>query len=347
VIKFKTKLFLILLCCTRLLSSRSIYRVLDPKIPSVTIYASNKPDQKFILTDSHIKMFPLFEAYNEQYLNRKKLPKSPITYRNKPNLSCTGKKLSDQLEKLLTEIASGKNEFTDFKILKKRDFNFRTKCGLIVLKFKDAPFVAKLFIEAPRSLARPYSKGILPMGMFVMGGTNRHLNGFTRIKNMENIKAEIEKNPAWRDYLSVPRKWFWTPKETVWLHVIGQNVGGHKHLETRFPATYAVIADEIIPLENQPPSTSKRNLPLCQELDFKVDPNHNNFIIEKDTNKLVMYDTEHFPTLIGEYFEPLKKTTTYVGWYVHLARKFLRERIFANKDYQRRRQQPGSIYPLY
>lgn len=347
-IKIRLELFFIAILSTiQLVFARSIHRPLDPKLPMVVIHASDKPDLKFTLIDSHIKMFPLFEAYNEQYLTKKHLPNGLITYRNQPHKSIDSQKLSALLENLFKDIMNGKTEFKDFKILKKSDFRFRIKCGLIVLKFKNYPFVVKFFIETPKSLARPYSKGIFPMGMFVMGGTNRHLNGFTRIKNMENIKNKIAQNPAWRNKLSVPRKWFWTPKNVSWIHVEGYNVGHHKQICAKFPAVYAIIADEIIPIAKQPPSTSKRNLPLCHQLDFAIDPNHNNFIIEQGTNKLVMYDTEHFPTLIGEYYQPIKQCKTYIAWYVHLGRKFLRERIFATKRYQEHRQVPGSIYPLY
>lgn len=345
-IKIKNIFFMIILC-NNLLFGRSIYRPLDPNLPKIIIYNSLNPKLKFSLTDSHLRLFPLFKAYNQPYLNSKKLPTNPITYRNSTTKKVSGKILYQQLEDLVQEVLAGKTEFSNFKILKKRDFNVKIKCGLIVLKFKDYPFVAKLFLETPRTLARPYSKGILPMGMFVMGGTNRHLNGFTRIKNMENIKTLIEENPKWRNYLSVPRKWFWTPAQINWIYIDGFNIGKHDTISTKFPAIYAVIADEIIPAPIQPPSTSKRNLPLCQKLNFAIDPNYNNFIVEKGTNKLALYDTEHFPTLIGEYYRPLKACTTYTGWYVHLARKFLRERVFATKQYQEKRQTPGSIYPLY
>ena len=347
-IKQKLHLLLIIVFITpQIIFGRSIHRPLDPNLPTITIHDNLEPSFKYTLTDSHIKHFPLFEAYNETYLNNKKLPDKPIVFRHNPKKNIDGKILSKQLEKLIQEILSGKTEFTNFVILKKRDFNFKTKCGLIVLKFKKAPFVAKVFLETPRSLARPYSKGILPMGMFVMGGSNRHLNGFTRIKNMENIQAKINNHPLWSKRLSVPRKWFWTPKNPKWLHINAQNVG-HKATEsTKIPAIYAVIADEIIILPNQPPSNGSRNLSLCKELNFALDPNANNFVIEKHSLKLVMYDTEHFPTLIGEYFIPIKPAQKYFGWYIHLARKFLKQRIFSLKKAQKKRQDPGSIYPLY
>lgn len=326
---------------------RSIHRTMDPNLPSITVHDGDPNNLKYTLTDSHIKRFPLFEAYNEPYLNQKKLPSKLISFRNQPKKTVYGKQLNDQLESLIAEIWEGKTNFTNFKILKNKDFNFKTRCGLIVLKFKDFPFVAKVFIETPRSLSRPYSKGLFPMGMFIMGGSNRHLNGFTRIKNMENIKAKVENHPIWKDKLSVPRKWFWVPKDTKWLYIDARNLGGYKTESTRFPAIYAVIADEIFSVPSTTGKNGVRNLAICRDLDFAIDPHYNNFVTEKGTNKLVMYDTEHFPTLIGSYFYKLRPARRYVGWYTHLARNFIKQRLFSAKSCQKKRQQPGSIYPLY
>lgn len=349
--KYKLKSSLIIICVTNLFCqitfSRSIHRAIDPMTPSITVYNDQNPEIKYTLSDSHIKRFPLFEAYNETYLKSKRLPNEQIAFRNQPQKAVDSKIICMQLENLLTEILAGKTEFTNFKILKKRDFNFKTKCGLIVLKFKDFPFVAKFFIENPKSLARPFSKGLFPMGMFVMGGSNRHLNGFTRIKNMENIKIKIAQSPVWANKLSLPRKWFWTPQQARWLYIDAHNVGGYEQESTKFPAIYAIIADEIVAAPPTPGKNGVRNLAICRDLDFAIDPHYDNFVIEAETQKLVMYDTEHFPTLIGSYFAKLRQARRYVGWYTHLARNFLKQRIFSSKTCQRQRQRPGSVYPLY
>ena len=349
--KQKLNLILISICLastfSHIIFSRSIHRMVDPQTPTITVYDDQNPNLKYTLSDSHIKRFPLFEAYNESYLNSKKLPHEAILFRNHSKKMVLGKQLSSQLENLVAEILAGKTEFTNFKILKKKDFNFKTKCGLIVLKFKDFPFVAKIFIENPKSLARPFSKGLFPMGMFVMGGSNRHLNGFTRIKNMENIKAKIVNHPVWADKLSVPRKWFWVPQQPRWLHIEARNLGGHAQESTKFPAIYTIVADEIIAEPTTFARNGIRNLAICRDLDFAIDPHYSNFVIEEKTKKLVMYDTEHFPTLIGSYFAKLRQARRYVGWYTHLARNFLKQRAFSSKTCQRRRQRPGSVYPLY
>lgn len=349
--KYQLKLVLIIsyliITIPLLIFSRSIHRAIDPKTPSIVVYDNYNPDLRYILSDSHIKRFPLFEAYNEPYLNSKKLPDEPISFRNYPQKMVSGKELSNLLEKLMSQILSGKVEFSDFIVLKKKDFNFKTKCGLIVFKFKNFPFVAKVFIENPKSLARPFSKGLFPMGMFVMGGSNRHLNGFTRIKNMENIQAKIASHPVWADKLAVPRKWFWVPQEVRWLHIDARNLGGYEQESTKFPASYAIVADEIIAKPTAFARNGIRNLAICRDLDFAIDPHYSNFVIEEQTNKLVMYDTEHFPTLIGSYFAKLRQARRYVGWYTHLARNFLKQRAFSSKSCQRKRQRPGSVYPLY
>lgn len=349
--KQKLNLILISICLASIshhtLFNRSIHRAIDPQTPSIIVYDDQNPHLKYTLADSHIKRFPLFEAYNEVYLNNKRLPSESISFRNSPHETIYGKQLADQLEKLVKEILEGKTEFPDFRVLKKKDFNFKTKCGLIVFKFKEFPFVAKVFIENPRSLARPFSKGLFPMGMFVMGGSNRHLNGFTRIKNMENIQAKIANHPVWSDKLSVPRKWFWTPQQPRWLHIEARNLGGYAQESTKFPAIYTIIADEIIAEPTTFARNGIRNLAICRDLDFAIDPHYSNFVIEKQTQKLVMYDTEHFPTLIGSYFAKLRQARRYVGWYTHLARNFLKQRVFSSKTCQRNRQRPGSVYPLY
>jgi hypothetical protein len=68
------------------------------------------------------------------------------------------------------------------------------------------------------------------------------------------------------------------------------------------PGTYGIIADAIEPDENDQPS--KKNMKeiiknLCCYLDFCIDFNVDNFIIEHGTKKIVIIDTEHYPTLVG------------------------------------------------
>lgn len=337
--------------CSINIFTRSIYRELESELPSITVHQSTSPSQSYILIDSHLRHFPIFEAYNPTYLETKKLPTKSIAFRNKSHLKVSGKKLSSLIEELLKTIidknTTGKTTFKRFIVLKKKDFNFKNKCGLIVFKFKDYPFVVKIFIETPRSITKPFSKGLFPMGMFVMGGTNRHLNGFTRIKNAEDIKYRLQKCTQWCTKLSIPRKWFWMPKKPTWLHIKANNVGGIEVEKTKIPAIYAIIADEIVAATDQSKKRTQTCLAVCRDLEFITDPHYSNFRIEKGTNKFVLYDTEHFPTLIGKYATKMRPTQKYVGWYTRLARKYLKEQAFSSKASRHKRQNPGSVYPLY
>lgn len=346
----KTKLFFLFLFISSSnikLESRSIHREIEPDLPSFSVYQSNKPKQVYSLTDSHIRQFPLFEAYNPEYLLKKQLPSGQIPYRNNPNKRTYGRLLSDKIEHLYKEVLAGKREFKYFTVLKKKDFNFKTKCGLIVLKSNDSPFVVKLFIENPRSITKPYSKGLFPMGMFVMGGTNRHLNGFTRIKNSEDIREKFASHKYWSKRITTPHKWFWIPKKPTWLHITGYKIGIKKVQKSKIPAAFAIIAEEIIADKDQSAKNVPTCLAACTFLDFTADPHYNNFRVEKGTNKLILFDTEHFPTFIGKYSNKMRPTEKYIAWYVRLTRKFVKEKAFSSKNSRRMRQRPGSAYPLY
>lgn len=347
-IKFNFSLYALLCIFShpQICMGRSVHRTPDPNLPSITVYDLSEPEKKYTLRDSHIRKFPLFEAYNEAYLSQKTLPTGDINYRYSPKQMVSGSHLSELMEELIEEILAGKAVFKNFTILKRKDFDFERKCGLIILKFKNHPFVIKLFIERPQTVVRPYSKGLFPMGMFMTGGTNRHFNGFTRIKNLENLQTQIMACPAWADKITFPRKWFWTPKSAHWIEVVGTQVG-HENPKNKFPACYAIVADEILLAKDQSSKTTRDIMDLCSCLEFTIDPHFNNFVIEEGTGLLAIYDTEHFPTLIGKYGTKFQKTEKYPGWYARLSRKFMKERLFSSKHRRLKRQLPGSIYPLY
>jgi hypothetical protein len=52
-------------------------------------------------------------------------------------------------------------------------------------------------------------------------------------------------------------------------------------------------------------------------------------MVERGTNKLVIIDTEHFPTLVG--FKEKRSFKTYVRWYLGLAGKAAHAMYFRNK----------------
>ena len=131
-------------------------------------------------------------------------------------------------------------------MLKDSDFNSRSVSGLIILKFKEYPFVLKLFIKTPETFVKPLSEGMIPRFFFRMGGgINRHLSGFTRVKNLEEIRKKIEANPEWNELIDTPRKWFWLPKNPRWIEVRSKNIGPSGELKTELPAMYGIVADFI------------------------------------------------------------------------------------------------------
>lgn len=305
-------------------------------------------DEEHALSDSHIEEYPLFVVYNEDHFKTHLLPTTDITYRYDQKKSVSGKILQDLIEQLVQEINAYKKKFTHFEMIQDKDFSHRKAAGLIVLRFKDYPFIVKLFIETPESFVNPWCKGALPVWFFYMGGGgNRHLTGLTRIKNMELIREKLSQNPKWADVVDTPRKWFWTPQEQKWVMLTGRNVGGKKEISTSIPGIFAIVADEIIAAESPICDKHKERiaLELCNSLDMFIDPHIDNFLIEQKTNKLVIIDTEHFPTLVG-----LKEKctfTSYVGWYLGLAKKATHDIYFRLKSERNRAQTKQSELNLF
>ncbi len=290
-------------------------------------------DEYYQITDSHIEECPLFTTYNHNHFNRHRLPRSNISYRYNNKQSVSGTRLSLLIENLIKEIHEGKKRYTDFVLLQDKDFNLKEAAGLAVYKFKNYPFVVKLFIETPESFVNPWMKGTLPVWFFYMGGgVNRHITGLTRIRNKNLIINRLKQTPKWRDFVDVPRKWFWTPNNLKWVTLIGKNIGGKKCIKTEIPSTYAIIADLIEPTQECTifdRHKRKIALEICNTLDLYIDPHIDNYMVEKHSNKLVIIDTEHFPTLVG-----LKKKVsfkTYLRWYLGLARKAAHDIYFRDK----------------
>lgn len=314
-------------------NARSLLRPIDKTVPRLTAQWSGNKGEIFSITDSHIEEYPLFVVYNEQYFNRHRLPLTDIPYRYNPNLHVSGACLDTLIEQLLLEIQSGKRKYTDFILLQDKDFNHKKAAGLAVFRFKNFPFVLKLFIETPRSFVSPWIKGLLPVWFFYMaGGGNRHMTGLTRIQNKLVISKKLASIPKWAQFVDTPEKWFWTPKEEKWITLTGYNIGGKDTITTNIPGTYAIIAEAIEQSDEVTIFDRHRRkiaLELCNTLDLFIDPHIDNFMIEKGTNKLVIIDTEHFPTLVG--LKEKASYKTYVRWYLGLAHKATYDIFFRNK----------------
>lgn len=306
-----------------LLGERSIYRPHDTTIPEISVaYTTGGKVSK--LRSAYMRYWPIFNTFDRDYFFSHQLPREMISYRIHPESCVSGELLAEYAEELVTIVRSSrriKKSMGNFTILKSCDFNPRTCSGLIVARLKNHPFVIKLFMETPESFVCPFSKGFEPGCMFVIGsGVSRFLAGFTRVKNAEYMRNYFEKNPIWNGVLDLPRKWFWIPRDVRWLRIRGKNFSvSDGSLEIELPSVYAIFCDAI----DSDRSLSLRNkherrfaLGLSQDLDNRLDPHINNFVIERDSGLIVIIDTEHFPTMVG--LEGRMAYRSYASWYLQL-----------------------------
>jgi hypothetical protein len=264
------------------------------------------------------------------------IPDDPLAYRQNASKTVTGTHLKKLAQELLIEIAQRKTEFTHFKVLKRSDFNTRLASGVIILKYKEFPFVIKLFLKTPGTFVRQ-SEGIIQKFFFRMGGgTNRHLTGFTRIPNREKILEKIKQSPKWSDRIDIPRKWYWLPENPQWIVLEGKNIGPNGICETVLPAAYGIIADAIestrsLHLRNK----QDRDIALsfAQDIGNRVDAHVDNLMEEKGTGKLLLVDTEHFPSMVG-LKEPLE-FDSYSSWYLQLSAKCFKDNFLRHKKMRR------------
>ena len=166
------------------------------------------------------------------------------------------------------------------------------------------------------------------------------MSGFTRLKNREIIISRLAQSP-WADQIDIPRKWNWFPKNGKWIEIEGKNIGSQKMQKTQFPGTYCIIADAIEKerdLSLFDPEDKKQALNICNYLNLWIDPHMKNFMVEKKSNKLVIVDTEHFPSFVGLH----EKTNfeSYSNWYLHLAGKCWRNAFMQTKRERRNPQKP-------
>lgn len=323
------------LLCSRCLYSRSSHRPLDSYMPSIATCWQDDPTHTNALRSPYLDAYPFFEIFDYDYLKRHALPVTAIPYRYDQTRSVAGKDLIAHIEQLVKEVRAKKSVYTHFAILRDRNFNRALQSGLLIVQDKEYPFVVKLFMEKPGMFVRPLEKGFEPIFFYFMGGgINRHLSGFTRIKNAEDFMEKIKHNPYWASRVDVPRKWFFIPAGTRWITISGSNIGSYKHIKKDIPSCYCVVADKVdlertMTLLN--PEDRIESLALCNFAKFSIDPHIDNFAIERHTKKIVLVDTEHFPSMVG-----FKKTihTSYrsqTAWYVDLASKgasdvFLRDK---------------------
>lgn len=337
-------LTLILLSLFLPTQARSPFRKKDQNMPNITIGWKNS--RKTIShTNWAYKEYPIFTSFNKDYFYQHLLPTDVINDIHNPEQWYDSRAINSLIEELLRELRRSKKQFTHFKVLKDKNFNYKERCGLLILQFKDYPFVLKLFIETPKSFIDPYCKGFENQFFFYMsGGMNRHVAGLTRIKNLEIVNNQIENHPRWKGKITTPRKWYWLPKKPRWMRINGYNIGGKKEISTLMPSVYAIIADTIDTTEDAPLLSAQQRSELVMELamDLRlfIDPHSDNFVFKqnKETNDyhISIVDTEHFPSIVGLKEEPF--FNNHLEWFLYLGTKYFQDAFLQTKNDRREAQ---------
>jgi hypothetical protein len=333
-------IFCVVLGIGCLVDARSIYRTSSDKVPRITTRWLDE-ERTYVLQHPNLEVGPLFTNYDADYLAQYYFPEDVL----KPRIVQAGQALvrGEEVTKILEDFVvelqksvSIRAHYKDVTIIKKKDYNPRSHTGLIIVRFKNYPFVAKLFMETPASFVSPFSKGFEPAIFFMMGSINRHLSGFLRIKNAEVLRAFISDSVYWSSRVDIPRKWFWQPKHQRFIDVTSANLGSHEH-HVIIPSIYAVIADAIVPdhhfrIFNR--EHREKALGFCHFVGIRVDPHINNFMIEQGTGRLILVDTEHFPSMVGlrESFS----FESYTDWYFKLSCKGFIDCFGRTKDVRER-----------
>lgn len=316
--------------------ARSPFRKKDKDEPQITI--GWKGFKKGVYRSSNWAFKKsIFTIFNHDYFYSHLLPHDYITDVHNPHIVINSEILNKLIENLLREIKKHKTEYTHFDILKDKNFNRHARCGLLILKFKDYPFVLKLFMETPKTFINSYCKGFENQFFLYMSGMNRHSAGLTRIRNLELVKQQIENHARWKNKVITPRKWHWIPKKPQWMEIKGYNIGGEKEVSTLMPSVYAVIADVLDTTEDAPLlSLQKRSelvMQLCMDLQLFVDPHGDNFVVkyneaDKDYH-ISIVDTEHFPSLVGLKEQPF--FNNHLEYYVFLGAKYFQDAFLQTK----------------
>lgn len=320
-----------------ILDARSIHRPFDQSQGYIKVKGENS-DKDYFLFDSHLREISLFRTYDNEDFNKNLAPETLTYSKDDQQTEIQINVLNELIENLIKEINNQKTKFTDFDVLKQRDFNKFTKTGNIILKFKNYPFIFKLFLETPESLANPFAKAFQARGIFNLGGSFRHLMGFTRIKNLELIKEKIENHPHWSELIEFPRKWFWLPEDPKWIEITGYNLGNQSEQYIKIPGVYGLICDQMMGSDKDPEIKNYFDdyLKLCTYLNYTLDAHPNNFLLSKD-KKMLLIDTEHFAILTGMQ-NKIKVVDNYTSWYINVAKKYIKEKFLSSKEYRRLRQ---------
>lgn len=338
------RVFVLIFCLMYLFSmyaGRTVHRYYFESLPRITVWSSKDPTP-YNLIDQNLRPVPLMLAYDQEHFMKHLLPQGNLEFLDKTGSVDTAV-LQNLIQGLLAEIKRGEIHYKDFIVLKKSNFIRQSGCGLIILKFKDYPFILKLFIESPAGFVNPYAKGFEAANFFIAGGAQRHTLGFTRIKTLEYVQHAIAQDERWKDRITFPRKWFWLPKEPEWLFVRLDHLGVFAQT-VKIPAIYALVADELF--KDPEKETDYRELMAFSKfVEHRIDPHTKNFFIQKGEDKIALIDTELFPMILG-FTEQVKPRDTHVKWYLYLAGKYTHERLFTTKGMRIKKQQSVVSYYL-
>ncbi|MBI2352955.1 hypothetical protein HYV11_01780 [Candidatus Dependentiae bacterium] len=335
---------------------RSSLRIPDQTIPSIIIRPSNpdsaatwyskklktKIKKEHSLRNPYLRISSLKQGFDQAFFLQHYLPsRQMITFRNKKG-AVDSEILEKQAQILINEIKEGKTEFANFIILKDRDFNYKQLCGLLVVKYKDYPFVLKLSIEHPHTMILPYTKSIESKFVFICGGMIRHLSNFTRITNLENIKKICSFNLYYLNNLNFPRKWYWKPQNSYDLEITWNKSPYHDQELFIIPSIYAVLSD-YIDIDNtiQQNRLNKVAMKIATDTKFLIDPHAGNVVIEKGSKQYTLLDTENFRLMTG--LDHTMNAQKYISWFLELSNNCVK--IYACRTKEKRIQQCFSHNP--
>ena len=312
----------------------------DPEYTAKWLYTEKKNQNKSIkkksvhkLQNKFLRLKTLKKPFENSNFKKHTLPNGLIKYRKNDTTVHTNI-LKEQNELVLQEILSGEKCFTNFTILKDADFNYTNMSGLMILKYKDFPFVLKLFIEHSHTFIDPLNKGFKASGLFVLNGNMRHLSGFTRIHNLEVARKALAKDPEYRYYLDFPRKWYWIPQSQPHLTINWHDPNNNHHETIKIPGIYGIVCDFIEAdkkIQQQEIHTLRQiSIDVGNYLHNILDSHVENFVPEKNSNKIVIIDTEHFPTMVG--LEKEMSSNGYIQWYLELAGKYVKTAFLRTKQ---------------
>jgi hypothetical protein len=254
---------------------------------------------RYRLSSHHLNP-ELFEVYDPDYLEQHRLPKGPISFRYHPEQSVLAEDLQKEVEIIVAQVTDKSFPLKNLCKLKDAEFNESLREGFLIIKMEKYPFVVKLFITSPKSFVHPMKITMMSALYFLVLKLNRHLFGLTRIRNRNLVMKKLQENSFWKSRVDAPRKWFWVAENSQSI-VIATHFAQHPDRVIEIPSIYAIIEDAIdfsSHLSLWKERDRKLSLHLCNFLHHQVDSHPNSFVYEKETNKVVILDTEELPVVI-------------------------------------------------